>query len=234
MHPKKTHTLSKMLEEGEDRLVRIDVMLQTLAEKAARHAPPTRAEIEDRLREIIAAVERMDRTSRDDIKALVGTIRAVPYRQFGGDKVVLRAKFSLRLAALLPARTRAALKSPCDGTVHQQFECIPMLVDLFDRSAGPKHGLRALQLKEEGRLGLTAIGKILEITKRQANSAVQYGRALREASLSDPFTELTEPPTAASRWRNRRHHRNNPDSNSELPHTEPTPPTSSGSNEVSP
>ncbi|MCY2990749.1 MAG: recombinase family protein [Planctomycetota bacterium] len=231
---KKSDTLTKMLEDCEDRVARIEAMLQTLAEKAARHAPPTRAEIEDRLREIIASVERMDRTSRDDIKALVGTIRAVPYRQFGSDKVVLRAGFSLRLAALLPARTRAALKSLCDGPVHEQFECIPMLVDLFEPSTGPKYGLAALKLQEEEGLGLTAIGKKLGISKRRANIAVQYGRALREAGLTDPYIELTEPPTTASRWRNRRHQRNNPDSNSELPHSEPIPPASSGSDQPPP
>jgi hypothetical protein len=171
----------------------------------------------------------MDRTSRDDIKALVGTIQAVPFRQFGSDKVVLRARFSLRLAALLPARTRAALKSLCDGPVHEKFECIPMLVNLFKPSTGPEHGLKALELKEQQNLGPTAIGKKLGISKRRVDIAINYGRALREAGMTDPYIELTEPPTTASRWRNRRHQQNSPDSHNEPPQSQPIPPPSSGS-----
>lgn len=75
-----------------------------------------------------------------------------------------------------------------------------MLVNLFTPSAGPEHGLAALKLKEEDQLGLTAIGRRLGITKRQANIAVQYGKSLRTAGLEDPFVELTLAPEVASRW----------------------------------
>ena len=54
-----------------------------------------------------------------------------------------------------------------------------MLVDLFPMSAGPKYGREALRLKEEGQLGLTAIGRKLGITKRCANLAVKYGKEMR-------------------------------------------------------
>lgn len=197
---KKSDTLLKTLEKFEDRLARTDALIESLKKKASRCAPPTRSEVDNRLGEIITAVERMDRTSRDEIKLLVGTIRAVPYQQFGSNKVVLRARFELRLAALLPARLRGVLAGVLDGPVHTHCECIPMLVDLFARSTGPKHGLEALRLKEEEGLGLTAIGRKLRITKRQANIAVQYGRSLRAAGLTDPYIELSEPPKAASRW----------------------------------
>lgn len=200
---KNSDVLLEMLEIREDRLARVDVRIGFLEKKARRCAPPTRAEIENRLSEVIAAVERMDHTSRDEIKLLVGTIRAVPCQQFGSNKVVLRARFELRLAALLPARLRGVLAGICDRPVYKQFACIPMLVDLFERSAGPKHGLDALRLKEEEGLGLTAIGRRLGITKRQANIAVQYGETMRTANATDPYTELTEPPAAASRWRPR-------------------------------
>lgn len=196
-------TLVTMLEEREGRLARVDAQLDSLEKKAGRCAPPRGAEIEDRRNEIIAAMERMDRTLRDELKLLTGEIRAVPYRQFGGDKVVLRARFELRLAALLPIRLRAVLANHVDGPVYKQFETIPMLVDLFEPSTGPKHGIEALRLREEERLGLTAIGRRLGITKRQANIAVQYGGAMRAAGMTDPYIELTEAPTAASRWRPR-------------------------------
>ena len=200
---KNSDVLLEMLETREDRLARVDARIGFLEKKARRCAPPTRAEIENRLSEVIAAVERMDRTSRDEIKLLVGTIRAVPYQQFGSNKVVLRARFELRLAALLPARLRGVLAGICDGPVYKQFACIPMLVDLFERSAGPKHGLEALRLKEEEDLGPTAIGRRLGITKRRANLAVQYGLEMRAKGVTDPYVELTAPPAAASRWRKR-------------------------------
>ena len=60
-----------------------------------------------------------------------------------------------------------------------------------------KEGLR----KEEEGLGLTKIGKRLGITKRKADIAVQYGRELRAAGLSDPYIELKKAPSNASRWR---------------------------------
>ena len=53
------------------RLARILAKLDSLKRRASRCASPTRAEIENRLSEIMAAVERMDRTSRDEIKQLV-------------------------------------------------------------------------------------------------------------------------------------------------------------------
>ncbi len=228
----KAQSLVPRLEKCEIKLERIRAKLERLNRHDQNCTPPTCQEVCDRIQEVIATIEKMDRSSRDAIKMLVGTISAVPYQQFGSKKVVLRAKFTLHMAALLPARTRAALRTLYDVPIEDEFERVPMLVDLFNRSAGPEHGLAALQLQEKDGLGLTAIGKRLGITKRQANIAVQYGRALRDAGLTDPYIELKEPPAAASRWRNRRHQRNSPDSSSELPHAEPKPKGSTESDSV--
>lgn len=192
------------LEECEEQRDRIVAKLEQLQRKGKRCLPPTREEIADRLGQFLDALAKMDRTSRDPLKTLVGKIHAVPHQQFGSNKVVLRAKFALHLAALLPPRTRVALGTLGGSSVDEQFEMIPMAVDLFEPSTGPKHGLAALKLQEEQHLGLTAIGKQLGITKRQAHIAVEYGKTLREAGLVDPFVELTEAPPAASRWRTRR------------------------------
>ena len=195
--------LVSKLEKCEARLARIDAKLDRLQGCEKLSAPPTRKEADDRLNAIMEAFRKMDRTSRDEIKALVGEIRAVPYQQFDTNKVVLRARFELRLSALLPVRTRAALADLCEGPIHEQFDRIPMLIDLFEPSTGPKYGMEALRLKEEEGLGLTAIGRKLGITKRQANIATQYGEAMRAAGMTDPYVELTAPPAAASRWRKR-------------------------------
>ena len=159
--------------------------------------------LKKRKENLIGRLQKMDRTVQEDLECLTGTIRAVPYGQFGGNKVVLRARFAIHLWALLPFQTRAALVARCDSSIAEQFESIPVLVDLFEPSTGPEHGLEALRLKEEEHLGLTAIGRRLGITKRQANIAVQYGKAMRTAGVTDPYVELTQPPAAASRWRPR-------------------------------
>jgi len=192
----------RSLGKGLDRLLqRVSELLEDHGRRQARQSPPTRKELEDRIEQIIEQVRTMDRTCRQELELLVGQIQAVPYQQFGTNQVVLRVRFQLRLMALLPFQTRAALAARCDGPIEEQFESIPMLVDLFYRSAGPKHGLEALRLKEEEHLGPTAIGRRLGITKRQANIAVQYGKAMRAAGVTDLYVELTETPAAASRWR---------------------------------
>jgi hypothetical protein len=195
--------LVEKLEQCEDRLARIDAKLQRLQRQAKLCAPPTREEIAERLAVVVEAVQKFDRTSRNEIKSLVGTIQTVPCQQFGTPKVVLRARFEIRLAALLPARTRATIAELCDGRVHEQFERIPIVVDLFEPSTGPRYGLEALNLKEEENLTPTQISRRLGITKRKADIAVEYGRALRDAGLTDPFIEINEPPVNASRWRKR-------------------------------
>ena len=98
--------------------------------------PPTRQQVAERIEQLVGQLRHMDRGGRDDLERLTGRIEAVPYQQYGGNKVVLRARFELHLAALLPFPTRAALAGLCDGPIDAHFESIPMLVDLFE----PRNG----------------------------------------------------------------------------------------------
>ena len=189
------------LRQREAELGEVQGELEGLTAENQCSAPPTEQEIAQRIDELINRLQAMDRSLGDDLELLVGQIRAIPCQQFGSKKVVLRARFELRLGALLPARTRATLAGLYAEPVFTQFERAALLVDLFQRSAGPQCGLAALVLKEEKHFGLTAIRKELGITKRCANLAVQYGEKLRAAGLTDPFVELTEAPAEASRWR---------------------------------
>jgi site-specific DNA recombinase len=195
----KSEELLVRMQNCEERLARANAKLQALGSQDKLFRPPTAPEIQNRIREIIEKVDLMDRHARDDLKILLGEMTSVPFRQFGGNKIVLRGKFELHPFALLPARVRAALKAlnmiPREGC----FTPITILVNGFEPSAGPKHGLAALALDDQ-KIGLTAIGKALGITKRQANIAVQYGRRMRAAGLVDPFIELTSKPEAGSRW----------------------------------
>src|SRR5207245_282418 len=105
---------------------------------------------------------------------LVGPIRAVPHRQFGSNRVVLRAKFELRLAALLPDRIFAYRKGAPDEQPAERLPVVALSVDLFEPSAGPKHFARALALSQAGHT-LVQIGQELRLAKRQAHIAVTYG-----------------------------------------------------------
>jgi hypothetical protein len=52
----------------------------------------------------------MDRAVAGDLRP-IPSIRTVPYRQFGSNKDVLKAKFDMRLAACLPERLHDVLRS---------------------------------------------------------------------------------------------------------------------------
>lgn len=188
------------LADREEKLAEARGELEGLSQDDLNSRPPTRREIEERIALLVAKLSTVDRQSRDSLMLLVDTIDAVPHLQFGGNKVVLRARFEVRLAQLLPARTRAALVGLHGKLDDLGFDRIVVTVDLFEPTTGPKHGLEALALDDQ-KIGLTAIGKQLKITKRKANIAVQYGRSLRETGRTDPFLELTSAPEQASRWR---------------------------------
>jgi len=204
-----SETLVKLLGEAEDRLARVNATLKVLKENKERHVPPTRTEIDQRRAELITAIEPMNRCeSRDALRATVGTIRSVPYRQFDskkgayGDKVVLRAEGTLYLSALLPIRTQDALTQLCGGPIHELFKTVPIRVDLFEPSTGPRYGLQAYELSKSKTP--TQVGRQLGITKRCADIATAYGKAMHEAGITDPYQELTEAPQTASRWGKRK------------------------------
>ncbi|MBL8829735.1 MAG: hypothetical protein JNM18_22340 [Planctomycetaceae bacterium] len=200
----KPESCLQRLLERENELAEFRAELEGLSAQEGHARLPTRKEIETRIAELTTVLDKADRSVRDDLHALIGTIHAVPHMQFGSNKVVLRARVELHLAALLPARTRAALAGAYGKSEAWGFERIEMSVDLFEPSTGPKYGLAALSLTDQG-LGLTAVGKQLGITKRRANIAVQYGRQMRAAGVTDPFHELTSCPDNASRWIRRKH-----------------------------
>jgi site-specific DNA recombinase len=174
--------------------------LVCLDEAATAASPPTLEQIRSQIETMTTQFLAMDREAGVLLRPLAGPIWAVPCQQFGGKKVVLRAQFELRLAALFPEQVFAALQGYPVESLAQQLLVIPMMVDLFKRSAGPLHFAEALRLSRTGRI-LEEIGQQLGIAKRQAHIAVQYGKALAAAGLTDPFLPLEQPPNAVSRWR---------------------------------
>ena len=53
-------------------------------------AVPTRAQLNERIQQMIPQLKEMARTVRSELKVAVTKIEAVPYQQFGSDKIVLR------------------------------------------------------------------------------------------------------------------------------------------------
>lgn len=176
--------------------------LEGLAAESRNLAPPTKKEVQDRIAYLVARFSSMNRDARNDLKTLVGRIRAVPHVQFATDKIILRARFEIRLGALLPTRTRATLAGLFHDPDWSRFESIPVEIELCELSTGPKYGVKAFEMSKE--LGPTAIGKRLGISKRNACLATDYGKKMQIAGVTDPFAELTSEPEKASRWRPRK------------------------------
>jgi hypothetical protein len=189
------------LHERQEELARFDAELEKVAtQRVDQSALPSRDDIARRIASLVPQLLNMDREVRPCLSQLVGSIRAVPCQQFDSNLVVLRARFDVRFAACLPDQLRMALQGLYSDDLSGHLGIETLTVDLFDRSAGPRHFARALALSNEGRT-LEQIGSELSLGKRQAHIAVQYGRKMEGAGLTDPYVELTAPPSAASRWR---------------------------------
>lgn len=187
----------------DETILQLDAALQDLEECRKDLALPTTGNLIATLGSIADRLVMGDRTVRDELRLVVPSIKTFPFSQFGSNKVVLKARFSMNLLGLLPAAVRLALLRHGErlaAMLPVAFRPIPLEVELFERSIGPKHWSAVMEFEGQN-LGLTEIGKRLGIEKHEVWVARTYGRKLRAAGLSDPFVELTEPPPSASRWR---------------------------------
>ena len=196
-------SVAARLVEIQDRLDRARARLEDLQEHRAELELPTTPEFVNSLDELCARLEQGDRHVKQNLRLVASRIAAIPHQQCSGNLVVLRARFELKLIGLLPAQVRLSIESRNDAwrlRLPECFQPVTLAADLFKSSTGPKHGVEACRLADEG-LGPTAIGKRLGISKRQACIATDYGRAMKAIGRSDPYIELNEPPQGASRWR---------------------------------
>lgn len=195
-------TVLAWVQEKEDQLDRVEASLERLDTEQAALRLPRLDELTARIEELRLALATMDRHSGPLLQTIVEGVEAFPCQQVDSDKVVLRARIKLNLLGLIPAGVAVFLKSLPESRLPEILRPTVLQVDLFEPSSGPKHWRRALELEDQG-YGLTQIGKALGITKRAANLARNYGRMMQEAGADDPFIELTEAPSKASRWRDR-------------------------------
>ncbi len=131
------------------------------------------------------------------LRRLVPRVVLFPVQLVDGGRLVLRAKFRLQLAALVPdAATRAA--------VQQMLEEI-VTIDLFQLPQREKFRQQILTLRKDGDTEREAAHK-LELTITAAQKAAALQRKMDELGLSDPYLSVTEPPTN-SKHRRHEHHR---------------------------
>lgn len=189
-----------------DREQKLKVTRSRLAELSSRtkerKPPPTAGEVLDHFESLQAGLVAGDRRAGVILRQLLaGPIRAIPHRQFGSNKVVLRAEFDIDLSHSLPGIVAESVAGEPDATlsgmrlVRQQI-----LVDLFTPSALASHALEAHELAETG-LSLAKVGATLGLSKRQAHLCSQLGEKMAAAGVTDPFIRLSERPEQVSRWR---------------------------------
>jgi hypothetical protein len=136
-------------------------------------------------------------------RLLCGPIQAVPFQQACSNKVVLRARLSIRLLPLLPSELRTIAGIHVDQEA-PPFEHIDLLVDLFEKPDFIKHFWQAVEAKQRNRkAGHKKIGQMLGTHFMNVHRALQLHKEMQGLGLTETYVELTERPLAASRWRPR-------------------------------
>jgi DNA invertase Pin-like site-specific DNA recombinase len=201
-------SLAERLAGRERELKLVRSRLEELASRESQRAElPSPEELLGHLESLRVDLIAGDRRAAIILRSLLhGPIRAVPYQQFGSDKVVLRAEFEVTLTSGLPTTIAESIRQ--DGVEAVDGLTLvrrPVVVDLFEMSAVPRHAVEAHALQEPG-MSLSKIGTTIGISKRLAGLAAQVGAAMAARGLTDPFVRLSERPEKVSRWSRKRGH----------------------------
>jgi len=211
-------SLVERLKQREEELRRAEAALACAEQEIAiTRQLPSREQIQRHIQDKATRLLEMDREAGPILKGLVeGPILAVPYQQFGSNKVVLRAEFKLRMAGLLPDDLFALLQRMAVPTHDPLGEIRHLTVDLFNPSGVPQHAVQACAMDEAG-MSMKEIRETLKITKRIAYRAINLGKKMKAAGVVDPYIRLTERPASASRWGARKRDRNDGGASSSRP-----------------
>ena len=166
---------------------------------------PSHEQIMERLQHFATTAAVGNQDSREILRRLItGPIKAVPHQPFGNSNVVLRAELTLQLVRLLPDDVGSLL----DGKEEINFECeanqTPLLLDLFIPSKPHEHAIRAMEIYRanlETPPTMEKLGKQLGTSTRNAHLALQMGKEIASAGLTNAFTRLSECPPNPARWR---------------------------------
>jgi hypothetical protein len=161
---------------------------------------PTREEVLRRLQAVLNDLDSDQKTAGVALRKVVRRIDAIPFQQFNSSVIVLRGRIIVDLAGLLSVELASVLSELHGEGIEKEFPPTMVTVDLFRPSTGPAYGQKAEALEREQTLRLNEVAIALGLNRRRAHIALQYGRALRNAGLDNPYIELTGPPDAAAHW----------------------------------
>jgi hypothetical protein len=131
------------------------------------------------------------------MRELTGRIDVYPFRSCDGGHPVLRAKFELQPANLLPdRRVREALRRPLART---------LVVDLFEAPQRVAYRERVMALRQE--MSEREAARKLGITIPAAQKAAGLDRLMKQLGLTDPYIFLANPPADYAKLRRHLHPR---------------------------
>jgi len=160
-------------------------------------ALPSLAEIRDLAGN---ALEGLAKTSLDRGRLLrqwIPRIRVYPVRLCDGGHPVLRARFTVSLASLVPEDFREGLRP------HLERE---LEVDLFEPPQREQVRAQVMRLIGEG-MSLKKIALRLGIAFPAVQRALALQQRMETLGRSDPYVRLTEPPADYTKLRRHRHRR---------------------------
>jgi site-specific DNA recombinase len=132
------------------------------------------------------------------MRLLIPRVVVFPYRLCTGGRVVLRAKFRMRVSNLLPdRRVQQALQQPLERV---------LTVDLFDSPQPEAFRSRICELRTGGMTQREAADQC-GLTVTAAQDAAGLQRRMDALGLTDPYVAVTEPPDDYGKLRRHLHSR---------------------------
>jgi hypothetical protein len=129
------------------------------------------------------------------MRRIIKELHVFPYRLCDGKDFVLRARFRLQLANLLPEkRLQDAMRQPLERLV---------TVDLFTPPGRVEYRQQVVELRNGGTE--RAAAERLGITVTAAQRAAGLDRLMQQLNLADPYVPLREPPMDYPKMRRPRH-----------------------------
>jgi DNA invertase Pin-like site-specific DNA recombinase len=159
-------------------------------------AVPPVQEIRDLVRGAVAELAVEDEEFARVMRRLVPRIVLIPVRTCDGGKVVLRARFRVHLADLLPDRRAAeALRAPLERV---------LTIDLFEPPQRVKFRAEIVAARAAGRTEREAAADC-GITVAAAQRAMVLQRKMDELGIDDPYLPVLEPPQDLPKLRGHLH-----------------------------
>ncbi len=194
---------SQLLRGDLQRLEEEQLQLQSERDEADRTRVnkivlPTAEQLKEQYDEVFQDLAMDSYRFARKLRLLVPRLVVFPYRLCDGGKLVLRAKFRLRLSALIQdSGTRNALSRVMEKV---------LVVDLFDPPQRDRFREQVVRLRNAGEKE-RVIAKQLGITQPAVQNAAALQRLMDTLGITDPYVELTEPPSDSRKLRRHKHKR---------------------------